>query len=291
MNRLYINLILFIMISGNVFADNEFFGDSKDTVFSFLLWPDRGGLIDASTSYQTMSLQLKDRWHKALLPTYTGMTVEIHKSNSRSLKDFVHVVQNNKPEAIEGCAWFVEHEINQIKDGYIRDRLYFPVLAVRSKKLDDLHAMILFRSNSVRWKGTLGVVHPSYTLGGRLQLENWENKLNGPIDWVALNSTDEVLRQFFIGSIDAAAVPEGTLSDFLVNHGREDLRKHLESVMIEPSFNFTSIYLRKDIYNQAFIRTMVVENWLRNHFEQGVKFVPLTWPLLSEETLRRFYLQ
>ncbi len=291
MNRLYINVILFMMISSNVFADHGFIGESKDTVFSFLLWPDRGGLIDASTRYQTMNLLLKNRWHKALFPTYTGMTVEIHKPNSRSLKDFVQVVQKNKPEAIEGCAWFIEHEINQTKNGYFRDRLYYPVLTVRNNKLDDLHAMILFRSNSVRWKGTLGVVHPSYTLGGRLQLENWEHKVNGSVDWVALNSTGEVLRQFFIGSIDAAAVPEGSLNDFLANHGREDLRKHLKSVMIEPSFNFTSIYLRKDIYNQPFMRTMVVENWLRNHFADNVKFVPLTWPFLSEKTLRRFYLQ
>ncbi|HQH74538.1 MAG TPA: hypothetical protein PK360_20855, partial [bacterium] len=77
---------------------------------------------------------------------------------------------------------------------------------------------------------------------------------------------EEVLRHLFVGGVQAAAVPEGTIDAFLREHNRLDLLDRVIRVRVPKVDQYPVIYLRRDLYEAPRIRTLISETWLRDHF-------------------------
>jgi len=260
---------------------NEASPDEKTSRQSFLmvLWPEHGGLIHSVSGEKTVEEDLQNAWHEGHLPTYTGMGIYFYSPKSDSLKSYLQAVEKMSPECIEGDGWFIEREINGFQSGFSSNRKYYPLLSVHCGQDDELSPEILFRSHLAHWQGLLGVVHPSYEIGGGLQLEYWRKKTGKDPDWAALYSTEETLRQFFIGSIKAAAIPGKALDDFLQKNGREDLAGRIDRTSLDLKGSPPAIYLRRDLFENPFFRTLIAETWLRNHFQEWFRSLPAAWPV------------
>ncbi len=248
--------------------------------FEFLFWPEKGGLIESSTIPESVIQNLRNAWHESLLPVYTNKVIQFRKSESESLDWYRNVVENTQPACIEGDAWYIEQVINH-KDGQAFDRQYIPILRVKHPSENErvkLQAEIVFRNQSNLWTGILGVVHSDYSVGGKTQLEYWKRETGGEADMVAFHSSREVLRHLFAGTIDAAAVPKGELDSFLNELDNNMMLSQFIRISIPNSDSNTFIFLKKDLFTDAYIRTLISETWLRNNFPDTFEYVPYTFP-------------
>ncbi len=264
-------LFLWIVCGFSVFADDDPHPGTRP--FQVLLWPGRGSLIHTATSEEWVVKHLYDAWHEGNLLTYTGRTLRIITQAGGSLDKYLRIVLNSRPECIEGDPGLIEREINQ------SGRLYVPLLQVdwgKNARRPSMIGEILFLEHTESWKGTLGVIHPHYGIGGGIQLAYWKEQQGREPPWIALHSTEEVLRHLFVGSIQAAAVPEGAIDAFLRGHNRLDLLDRIIRVRVPTADSYPVIYLRQDLYENPRIRTLISETWLRDHFSSWLQPAPLT---------------
>ncbi|MEW6237793.1 MAG: hypothetical protein AB1656_20595 [Candidatus Omnitrophota bacterium] len=270
-----------LLAAAPIYGDrNELQPNEKTSrpTFLMVLWPERGGLIRSVTGDISVEDDLRNAWHDGHLPTYTGMAIQFYAPQSDSLKSYLQAVEKASPECIEGDGWFIEREINGYQNGFAANRKYYPLLSVHPGEEEKFSPEILFRSPLAHWQGLLGVVHPSYDIGGGLQLEYWKQKTGKDADWVALYSTEETLRQLFIGSIKAAAVSGKSLDDFLQKSGREDLAGRIDRTILDREGSPPAIYLRRDLFDNPFFRTVIAETWLRGHFPKWFHSLAAAWP-------------
>lgn len=262
---MYKKLVLFLLIllAGGPAARAE--GDSHPGTrpFQLLLWPGRASLVRTATSEEWIEKQLFNAWHAGNLLTYTGRTIRIIPMRGGSLDKYLRVVLNTRPECIEGDPGLIEQDVNQ------PERIYSPLLQIHWKEgayRPSMTGEILFLDRAESWQGTLGVVHPHYGIGGGFQIEYWKEHQGREPAWIALYSAEEVLRHLFVGGVQAAAVPEGTIDAFLREHNRLDLLDRVIRVRVPKVDQYPVIYLRRDLYEAPRIRTLISETWLRDHF-------------------------
>lgn len=242
-----------------------------DRTFSLLLWPEVNGWIASSTNPNYIKNELQTGWHDSHLPTYLGASIQLMEVGS--LKEYSDVITNQEPACIEGDPYYIENEINK------RDRLYIPILIknIDSHSAYPRNGEIVFRSGEPDWRLSLGIVHPFFPLGGAMQIQYWIDRTGIPPNWIALDSTAEVLRHFLAGSIQAAAVPEGTMQKFLQQVGKEDLTSNFYSITVSSSGSPTCIYLQHAHYNNLLHRTLITETWLRDHFPGRLTPLPASY--------------
>lgn len=232
--------------------------DKSTKPFRFLTWPTQNSFIARPVSPEERISHLADAWYNGHLPTYTGKAMQIIQTKKNSIIDYKNMIDSATPECIEGDASFIEAEINRDK------QLYIPIL--RQTHGNESYAELIFRSSTIQWKGTLGVVNQSITNAGKRQIAYWESHSSVPANWVAFYSADETLRHLLAGTIQVAAVPEGILETFLREQLRLSLLNQLARIRIPKPCPPPIIFLRKDLYSDLFIRTLVTETWLRNAF-------------------------
>ncbi|MBZ0254720.1 hypothetical protein K8I31_01570, partial [bacterium] len=80
----------------------------------------------------------------------------------------------------------------------------------------------------------------------------------------------EVLRHLFVGSIHAAATPAGYFDRILRDMGRTDLTERFQRERF-PAETLRVYWLRDDIYRNVFMRTIIVETWLRDRFADRIE--------------------
>lgn len=237
---------------------NELF---HNETFHLVLWPAVSGWLQEITEPENLVQRMQDAWYDGHLPTYTHMNLKVSVPGSDSLDWFTGLVRTLKPQSIEGDQVFIEREINQ------RERLYIPLLQrVSPNQERRLQGEILFRSPKTVWQGMLGVIHPAFNIGGDYQIQYWRKETGREPEVQTFYSSNEVLRHLLVGSIQAAASPQGALEDFLKESGRGDLAALFQRVTIPQEGALTHIYVREDVYNDLFLRTLVGETWLRDHF-------------------------
>lgn len=237
--------------------------------FQMALWPGPGGLMEASGAEEAAA-GLESAWYAALMPTWLNRPPQIHAPANGSLERYLQTVEAYRPECIEGEAGFVERAA--VRGGRMD---YYPVLECAGEPLG---AEIVFRQGAGPWTGTLGVVHPDYTPGGRAQIDHWRAAAGSEPAWVAYHSVREVLSHLFVGSIEAAAVPAGSLGAFLRERNRESLAPGLTRIVVPGAESRVGVYLRGDLYEKPLYRALVSETWLRGQFPSRFAPVPRTWP-------------
>jgi len=236
-------------------------------IFDLVLWPEKGGFIDSVTS-PAAEKRLENAWFDACMPTYSGRALRTMVPENNSLEVFLRLIQTTRPSAIEGDSGFVERNVNQ------PERIYIPFLEridTKNGKESVLHGEIVFASPQPKWEGVLGVIHPDFSIGGKAQIDYWREQTGKDTNWVAFQSGKELLRHLFAGSIEAAAVPEETIGAFLREIGREDLANRIVRMAVPQAFPHTQFYLRRDLYDDLFLRTLISETWLRDRFPEGFK--------------------
>lgn len=244
---------------------------NSDTIFRMVVWPAADSVIFGATNPADITTLLVDTWYKGHLPTYTGKTIQILYPETDSLKNYIQQIERDRPECLEGDYWFVEREINK------QARLYMPLLTEKTSPL--LRGILVFRSKQNLWQGVLGIVHPSMSLGGKQQIENWEKQTGHLPNWVAFYSVSETLRHLLAGSVQSVAIPDNALESFLRKENRLDLLQRLEKVPLNEIQPSIRIYLRKDLYDQLLFRTLIAETWLRNYFPQVFLHTMLAEPV------------
>ncbi len=286
-----VGLLLFLTLNPQSITQESQFLEKNDTPspgnkFLLLLWPEEGGMLQEASGQESLLNAFNNAWYDNHLPSYTGMSLEIHLPQSQSLYSFAHMIKNTWPECIEGDRWFIENEINQTQFPFLDQRKYVPILMRSTQRYS---AELIFRSRATQWEGSLGVVHSDYEIGGKLQLEEWQSKSNSQNPWIAFHSTDEVLRQFFIGSCNAAAVPQGALERFLEKYNKEKFAQRLQRIELETQGFATTFFLRKDLYDDPLMRTLITESWLRNHFSGQLIPLPSAWPFTGEDMIQNTF--
>ena len=282
--RWFIILGMLMQVGGGTWAaaqDNSL--ESSATEFHLVLWHESGGLVSGVTSADALDGPLRDRWFEALLPALLNRNLRIHFPVDDSFERYVSLVQSLRPHALEGEACFVEHVFNSASEPE-----YLPILECQTDESETRYGEIIFRTNPPDWLGTLGVVHPWYELGGRAQIEYWQAHTGRIPNWVAYQSSREVLFHLFVGSIEAAAVPAQALETFLKERGRENLEEHVGRVRVPQAEGPIGIYLRQDWYENLLYRTLISETWLRDTFPQRFLAAPRYWPYFSHFSTPRF---
>lgn len=261
-----------VSIAGPVIAQPAQNTQAKNAAtFTLLTWPEAGSFFDADTI-----TRLTHAWHENHIRTYTERDIHFNSPKDNSLTKFMRIIQTNQPECLEGDPDFIEREIND-KRGV---RLYIPILrqfpSDTSKQAQ--YGEIVFGDRSIPWTGLLGVVHPFYGIGGRVQIDYWRSQKNVDPEWTGFDSSQEVLSHLFVGSIQAAALPQGALDAFLAQRNRLDLEERVTRIQITEQKPLPAIYLREDQYNNPFRRTVISETWLRNRFPTKLDPVYGLWP-------------
>lgn len=248
---------------------------SQDHVFHFLPWPETGSILKPADKAADESPVLINAWNDNHLLSYTGQTLVLLPAKSDALDQYLRLVLYSQPECIEGDINFIEEEINSQKS------LYVPILQeieTGSENAGSLKGEIVFLDQNDLWRGKLGVVHPRYSVGGKYQIDYWIEQSGNNPDVVTLNSPQETLRHLFVGSIQAAAVPEGAVEVFLKSHNRGDLSDRLIRIHIPQTAPLPVVFLRKDLFEAPLMRTLIGETWLRNSVEKQMMPLPVTVP-------------
>ena len=242
--------------------------------FHFLVWPQIGSLFQNPSETDFENGLLQSAWLDNHLPSYLGRPLNVLSQNTDSLKIYFQTIRYSQPECFEGNPGLIENEING------EDRRYLPILQCLADRTDSkmlLRGEIVFTKKGDAWRGRMGVVHPSFDVGGAFQIEYWENETGNRPDVVTLYSPNEVLRHLIVGDINAAAVPVGALDLFLKEHGRDDLQDRFIRVRMPESGSSTVIFLRNDLYADPLVRTLVTETWLRNGMTNRVRSAPVCY--------------
>ncbi len=271
---------LLIILLSSFFSNSSFPQDISKTnhpEFHLVLWPKCLIAAQTSPSYALSESLFESAWQENRMLTYLGQSLSIVSSKSSSFTDslekYLQSIQYTTPECIEGDRGFVEKVINQ------QEIRYLPIM---EPSLDGVSAppplrgeIVFFDSNSV-WIGRLGVVHPLYGVGGLYQIEYWKKETGKDPDIVTFYSPQETLRHLLIGSIQAAAIPEGVLENFLKEHHREDSIDRFVRIRIKEESPYPLVFLRKDLYGNPLTRTLICETWLRNGFPHLFRPLPVT---------------
>ncbi len=256
-------MILFRVLCFGLFAYFPVESYSQPGI-DFLLWNERGGMIENAT-LEPVIPRLEEHWHERLLPSMLSVRLNIHAAKTDSLQYFRQMIERMQPACLEGEPAFVEYAVNPH-----RQMKYIPVL----QSSHPLAAELVFRSPSPNWEAVLGVVHPSYSAGGRLQIAYWEAQQEFTPKTVAFDTTHETLLHLMVGSVQAAAVPHGALERFLGEQNRMDLLDRFHRIKIENPLPAVMIYLRQDWYEDTLRRTLISETWLRDCFPERLRIVP-----------------
>jgi hypothetical protein len=254
----------------SVFSRQSSEDRSAAKTFHFLLWQGPASFNKSSTSAINDKLPLENAWHDGRLLSYTGQEIRI-LSPKLDLEKYLRIVLNSQPECIEGDPGLIERVVNR------QIREYIPVLEVNSQANQQSSALqgeIIFLEQSELWRGRLGVVHPEYDIGGRSQIEYWADKTGQTPQTITLYSPQEALRHLFVGSIEAAAISRGVLESFLHKYKKTGLLDKIIRVQMPHKGRNSVIFLRKDIYNNPLMRTLISETWLRDHFPDKLKLIP-----------------
>ncbi len=255
----------------SVFSQQSSGDRSTAKTFHFLLWQGPASFNKSATSAINDRLPLENAWHDGRLLSYTGREIRILSPKIESLEKYLRIVLNSHPECIEGDPGLIERVVNR------QIREYVPILEVNSQSNQQsavLQGEIIFLEQSELWRGRLGVVHPEYDIGGRSQIEYWADKTGQAPETITLYSPKEALRHLFVGSIEAAAIPEGVLETFLHEHKKIDLLDKIIRVQMPYKGRPSVIFLRKDLYYDPLMRTLVSETWLRDHFPDKLQLIP-----------------
>ncbi len=273
--KFYQAVLVCFFLSGIVFS----YSSEQDNQFQFVFWPGHGSLCETTNTGVSMPEQLQTAWHSSHLPTYLKKNLRIVIPENSSLKQYNTIVQTMQPACIEIEMAYLEEVVN--RSAYEQKTLtYLPILLVKKTTIDPdpIQAEILFRNRSMLRKGILGVVHPLYSIGGKTQLEYWQTQIGTTADMVAFYSPNEVLRHLFAGTIQAAAIPRQDIELFLQKAGKEKLPSSYQRIPVPDSISVLVIGLRADLFHDNFIRTLVSETWLRDHFPAEFKIIPSTGP-------------
>ncbi len=265
------SLSLVVLDSASAYSESSSGDRPTAKTFHFLLWQGPASFNKSATSTINDKLPLENAWHDGRLLSYTGREIRILSPKGEPLEKYLRIVLNSHPECIEGDPGLIERVVNQ------QNREYIPILQVNfqsDKQLPALQGEIIFLEQSDLWRGRLGVVHPEYDIGGRSQIEYWANKTGQNPDTVTLYSSNEALRHLFVGSIEAAAIPEGVLETFLHEHNKDGLLDKIIRVPMPYKGHPSVIFLRQDLYHDPLMRTLISETWLRDHFPDKLQLIP-----------------
>ncbi|MBD3267609.1 hypothetical protein GF373_13150 [bacterium] len=251
--------------------------DHRGSKFLFLTWPGSGSLFHNNTQRKE---HLINAWYESHIPAFIDKSLNVVVPEPETIEGFERSIQTLQPDCLEGDFNYIQEVINR------DDTQYIPILAYFDR--DSPQAQLIFRHPQNRWEEPLGVIHPQMTVGGRQQIQFWSRQTGETVEWVPFYSTEEVLRHFLAGSIQAAAVPEDVLWPFLSKQNRQDLAGNFTQVRIPVPFPPIVIFLREDCYDTALMRTVVQETWLRNLFPHLFRALPAA---LTEERLGRIYQQ
>jgi hypothetical protein len=238
--------------------------------FDFLFWNQSGGIIESPSI--SVSQIIEEHWHDQLLPSILSIHVKTH--TPKSIQIYMQMIERLQPICIEGDPAFVELEVNQQ-----RQQPYLPILQSNSAQ----NAELIFRSSSPNWQGVLGVIHPSYNPGGRLQIQRWQQETGTAPEIHTFYSTEEVLMHLMVGSIEAAAVPQSALDEFLQSHNHSNLAENFYRIPISNPLPATMIFLRQDWYTDIRKRTLITETWLRDALPNHLQIAPQALSFLSSE--------
>lgn len=230
--------------------------------FDFIVWNQSGGLIHSGTPDQTIS-RLEEHWHHQLMPSMLSVQLQIHKPIS--MEFYLKMIERLQPVCIEGDPAYVELAVNAQ-----RQMKYIPILQTKHTLAGEL----IFRSPAPNWQGELGVVHPDYNPGGRLQMQLWKAQTGTNPQPHVFNSPQEALMHLMVGSVQAATVPEGALDDFLEEQHRLDLLDYFHRIETPNPLPATMIFIRQDWYTNTVKRTLITETWLRDALPQKLSLVP-----------------
>lgn len=84
-----------------------------------------------------------------------------------------------------------------------------------------------------------------------------------------------------VGSIQAAAVPQGALEVFLAANDRSELTENFYRITVPNPLPKTMIFLRQDWYSDPLKRTIISETWLRDALPSQLQLVPQTFSFIA----------
>lgn len=236
--------------------------------FDFLFWNQSGSIIQSPSISVTQ--RMEEHWHDQLLPSILSVQVKFH--TPKTIQIYLQMIDRLQPVCIEGDPAFVELVVNQQ-----RQLPYIPILECTEAQ----NAEIIFRTTAPNWQGVLGVIHPSYNPGGRLQIQHWQQKNGSAPETHTFYSHQEVLMHLMVGSIQAAAVPQGALDTFIQSIHRHDLANEFYRVPIKNPLPATMLFLREDWYRNPIKRTVITETWLRDALPKQLQLTPQALSFLS----------
>ncbi len=228
--------------------------------WELLRWP----LRETTLELDLPSSDLEDAWHENRIYRHVQKDLLILEPKSDSLLEFLHLLTEHQPECVEADLSFGYAHLNPISIQYE------PVLQFREPF--SAQAELIVSSAGLSNENLLGVVSPDLVNGGGMQLNQLTDEGVADIEWKAFYSPRETIRQLLVGTINAAAVPEGYYELLLNELGRSTIigRFHREKYDTQ---SMRVYWLRRDVYDNVFLRTVIIETWLRDRFVETLKRV------------------
>ena len=218
-----------------------------------LRWP----LRNIENESEIMTDEFESAWHENRIYRHLQKELRIIDSSQDSLSEFLNQLQSQNPQCVEADWDFAKKNLTNDRFAYI------PILQFH--KPFSTEAELIWDSSVSGPFDFIGVVSPDLSIGGGIQISRMKEKHGGEIQWHAFSSPREVLRQLLVGSIHAAATPAGYFDDMLRDIGRTDIVDRFQRERF-PAETLRVYWLREDIYQDVFIRTVIVETWLRDRF-------------------------
>lgn len=227
--------------------------------FSVLLWPYSTTILGTDNTIELLT----EEWYNTHLPRVVDGPLELIRTRDWSINAYRDWIIRNRPALIEGERTLVEQALPS-------SSAYIPILFAAAPPAEYPPAVLL-EKDDLRRDGILGVISPFLETGGLSQIRHWVQTRSREPDIVALGSPEEVVRHLLVGSIVAAALPQGTLEAYLESMDRIDLADRFTTEVVESAPPRLALYLREDLYQRALLRTLVQENWLRDTLPTHLK--------------------
>lgn len=256
LHRQIIHLFILAVFNGLIFGAPIHAQEQNEWLL--LRWP----LRNIGNDSEIATEEFDNAWHENRIYRHLQKELKIIDSTGDSLTEFLNQLQSQNPQCVEADWDFAQK--NLLTDNFN----YVPVLQFHKPFATD--AELIWDSSVTGPIDLLGVVSPDLTTGGGIQIARMKEKNGGEMQWHAFSSPGEVIRQLFVGSIHAAATPAGYFDHSLRDMGRTDLTGRFQRERF-PTETLRVYWLREDIYRNVFMRTVIVETWLRDRFADRIE--------------------
>lgn len=241
--------LLLILFPANLLAQTV--SSDSGAEFDVLLWPFSGG-----DEFNELTLsELEGAWFQSLIPRYIERELAIISPAQGDMGEYERTLVERSPCLVEAERDYA------LARGWLADNKY--VLTLSYKAMPERSCLLIQASDPVRPIEMVGGIHYHAMIE---ILEREPERISSEAALFTFATPLEALLQLIVGAIDAALIPDGDLPFHELSIDRETFESHFSAREITLSPSIRGLWMKKELYDDLFVRTVILETWLRDRF-------------------------